>query len=217
MIADWHRVAGGCEVPLMSTIRRGTLSCLLLVLPLSALAPQGAGRRFSGPDSASSTRRIKIGASTLLGIPSVGVERPLVRAGRTFQWDLMVSPWVSVRDYPFEFVTGTAEWRAYRGGRSDGWYAALHTGVAAFRLQRWDYRDTTIYHEGASFLGGGTVGRVWRTRRGWLIDAYVGGGTTQSLYKSYDRLTGSRADAAKLWNISSEFLPYRTGLSIGLP
>ena len=201
----------------MLTIRRALVLCTLVVLPLSALASQSVGRRFAGPDSAPVTRRIKIGASTLLGIPSVGVERPLARAGRTFQWDLLVSPWVSVGDYPLEFAIGTAEWRAYRGGRTEGWYAALHAGVAAFRLQRWDYRDTTIYHEGASFLGGGTVGRVWRTRRGWLIDVYMGGGTTQSLYKSYDRLTGSRADGAKLWNISAEFLPYRTGLSIGLP
>lgn len=205
----------------MLTVRLSVAILLLSALPLSGVAAQGAprvaARAFERGDSTAGARRIKIGASTLVGIPSIGFERPLARAGRTFQWDLMVSPWVSVGGYPFEFAVGTAEWRAYRGGRTEGWYAGLHAGVAAFRLQRWDYRDTTIYHEGASFIGGGTVGRVWRTRRGWLIDAYMGGGTTQSLYKSYDRLTGSRADAAKLWNISSEFLPYRTGLSIGLP
>lgn len=201
----------------MLSIRRSIVICALAAVPLCGVAAQGAGRATEEADSTSAERRIKIGASTLLGIPSFGVERPLARAGRTFQWDLIVSPWVSVGGYPLEFVIGTAEWRAYRGERTDGWYAALHAGAAAFRLQRWDYRDSTIYHEGASFIGGGTFGRVWRTRRGWFIDAYVGGGTTQSLYKSYDRLTGSRADAAKLWNISSEFLPYRTGVSIGLP
>ena len=201
----------------MLSIRRSIVIGALTAVPLCGVAAQGAGRATEQADSTFADHRLKIGASTLLGIPSLGVERPLARAGRTFQWDLMVSPWASVGGYPLEFVVGTAEWRAYRGGRTEGWYAALHAGVAAFRLQRWDYRDTTIYHEGASFLGGGSVGRLWRTRRGWIIDAYMGGGTTQSLYKSYDRLTGSRADAAKLWNISSEFLPYRTGLSIGLP
>lgn len=201
----------------MLILRRSIVLLVLLAGPLRGIGAQGADSGSVRSYSAAAERRIKIGASTLIGIPSIGVERPLARAGRTFQWDLMVSPWVSVGGYPLEFAIGTAEWRAYRDGRTDGWYAALHTGVAAFRLQRWDYRDTTIYHEGASFLGGGTFGRVWRTRRGWLIDAYVGGGTTQSLYKSYDRLTGSRADLARLWNISAEFLPYRTGLSIGLP
>lgn len=201
----------------MLSIPRSIAIFALTTAPLCGVAAQAAGRESARGDSSSWERRIKVGASTLVGIPSVGVERPLARAGRTFQWDLMVSPWVSVGGYPLEFVVGTAEWRAYRDGRTEGWYAALHAGAAAFRLQRWDYRDTTIYHEGASFIGGGTVGRVWRTRRGWLIDAYLGGGTTQSLYKSYDRLTGSRTDGARLWNISSELLPYRTGLSIGLP
>ena len=206
-----------CEVPRMLTLRRSIAIFALATVPLCRVAGQSARPGSEGGDSTSAERRIKIGASTLIGIPSIGVERPLARAGRTFQWDLLVSPWVSVGGFPLEFVVGTAEWRAYRDGRTDGWYAALHAGVAAFRLQRWDYRDSTIYHEGASFLGGGTFGRVWRTRRGWIVDAYIGGGTVQSLYKSYDRLTGSRADAAKLWNISGELLPYRTGLSIGLP
>lgn len=201
----------------MLTLRCSIAIFALATVPLLGVAGQSARPGSEGGDSTSAERRVKIGASTLIGIPSIGVERPLARAGRTFQWDLLVSPWVSVGGFPLEFVVGTAEWRAYRDGRTDGWYAALHAGVAAFRLQRWDYRDTTIYHEGASFIGGGTFGRVWRTRRGWIVDAYIGGGTVQSLYKSYDRLTGSRADAAKLWNISGELLPYRTGLSIGLP
>ena len=206
-----------CEVHQMPMLRRSLVLFALVTMPLTGLSAQRVVPGSSVADSADWERRIKLGASALLGIPSVGVERPLARAGRTFQWDLMISPWVSVGGYPLEFAVGTAEWRAYRDGRTVGWYAGLHAGVAAFRLQRWDYRDTTIYHEGASFVGGGTVGRVWRTRRGWIVDAYIGGGTVQSLYKSYDRLTGSRADAAKLWNISGELLPYRTGVSIGLP
>ena len=54
-------------------------------------------------------------------------------------------------------------------------------------------------------------------KRGVLIDASIGGGSVQSLYKSYDRLTGNRVDGAKLWNISGELLPYRTRLTVGVP
>ena len=161
--------------------------------------------------------RLKVGATTLLGIPMIGVERPLRRARRSFQWDVMISPWRSIDGYPFEFVIGTGEWRFYRRETRDGWYSALHVGAAAFRLRRPDYADTTLYQEGASLLAGGSVGRVWRLRSGWTVDAYFGGGTVQSLYKGYDRITGNRYDGARRWNVGGEWLPYRAGLALGLP
>ena len=161
--------------------------------------------------------RIKVGAPTLVAIAHVGVERALRREGRTFQWDVMVSPWRSVEDYPLMFASGVAEWRFYRDPEAKGWYAALSAGAVAFRLQRTDYRDTTLYQEGAGLLFGGSVGRVWQLQSGWSIDAYVGGGTVQSLYKGYDRATGRRYDGAELWNVSGELYPFRTGLMVGLP
>jgi len=161
--------------------------------------------------------RLKIGATSLAAVLHVGVERPLRRDGRTFQWDLMVSPWLSVDGYPFTFAIGVAEWRFYREARAVGWYAALNAGGTAFRMQRADYRDTTLYQEGAGVVLGGSVGRVWQLRSGWTVEAYVGGGTMQSLYKGYDRATGRRYDGALLWNISGEVLPYRSGIVVGVP
>lgn len=161
--------------------------------------------------------RLKIGASTLVGIPMVGIERPLRYPRRTFQWDVMLSPWRSVDDYPLEFLVGVAEWRFYRAPSREGWYGALHLGATVFRLQRLDYRDTTLYQEGAGLLGGASVGRVWRLRSGSTIDAYIGAGSVQSIYKGYDRLTDARYDGARLWNVSGEWLPYRTGVSLGIP
>lgn len=161
--------------------------------------------------------RLKIGASTFAGIPSVGVERALRGRGRSFQWDATLSPWASVEGYPFQFALAIAEWRRYRANDRSGTYWALNTGAGLFRLRRPDYRDTTLYQEGGSLVAGASVGHVWRLRSGRTIDAYVGGGTIQSLYKGYDKLTGRRYDGAKLWNISSEILPFRTGISIGLP
>ncbi len=177
----------------------------------------GAGCVAAQEPTAVADVRVKVGASALLGIPLLGIERPLRRPGRSFQWDVLVSPWRSVDGYPFEFVVGTAEWRAYRRETRDGWYAAWHLGAGLFRLRKPEYADTTLYQEGGSLLGGASVGHVWQVRPGWTVDAYLGGGTIQSLYKGYDRLTGRRYDGARLWNVSGEWLPYRVGVAIGIP
>ncbi len=180
-----------------------------LGLPLLAGATEG--------QSVEGGSRVKIGATTLAGIPSVGFERDRARAGRTFQWDVMLSPWRSIDHAPFTFIIGTAEWRYYRRAQAEGWYSALHVGGTVFRMQRPAYRDSTLFQEGAGFMLGGSVGHVWRTPKGWTVDAFLGGGTVQSLYKGYDRATGRRYDGARLWNISGEILPYRTGIAVGLP
>ena len=161
--------------------------------------------------------RYKLGPSTLVGIPSFGIERPLARAGRSFQWDLTLSPWQSVEGYPFQFLLGVGEWRRYRQESREGVYGALHLGAAIFRLRRPDYRDTTLYQEGAGLLGGASIGYVTRLRGGWQLDAYLGGGTIQSLYKGYDKRTGARYDGAKLWNVSGEWFPYRAGVQVAVP
>lgn len=192
-----------------------TSGIVLLVVLLVLIS----GERVSAQSEVGTAmeRRVKIGASSLLGLPSVGVERALRRDGRTFQWDVTLSPWASVEGYPFQFMLAIAEWRRYRTEAGVGGYWALNTGAGLFRLRRPDYRDTTLYQEGGTLVAGASVGYVWRLRSGRTIDAFVGGGTMQSLYKGYDKLTGRRYDGAKLWNISAEILPFRSGLSIGLP
>lgn len=191
----------------------GIVGCVLAAA--STLAPRRAATQSSARGAAPSPTTVKGGVSTLLGIPHVGRERPLRAPGRSFQWDVMLSPWRSVEGYPFQFLVGAAEWRWYRRPDRSGWYAAVHAGAVAFRLRRPDYRDTTLYQEGAGVLGGATVGYQLRRPGGWALDLYAGGGTVQSLYKGYDRLTGSRYDGAKLWNVSGEFYPYRVGAMLG--
>lgn len=191
---------------------------LLHLVPAHSLPAQVPGPSGRPADVASlDGPRWTVGASTLLGIPMLGRERPLLAARRAFQWDVMVSPWRSVDGYPLEFVVGTAEWRWYRRASRTGPYGAMHVGAAAFRLRRPDYRDTTLYQEGAGLLGGVSVGYLVATRRGWRLDAYLGGGTIQSLYKGYDRRTQRRYDGAKLWNVSGEWWPYRIGVQVAPP
>ena len=116
-----------------------------------------------------------------------------------------------------QFLIGVAEWRYYARPDREGLYTGLHVGGALFRLQKWNYRDTARYQEGGSFLGGGVVGGRWTIAHDVLVDVWLGGGTVQSLYKGYDLLTRRRYDGAKLWNISGELLPYRTGIAVGIP
>lgn len=188
-----------------------------LVWCLSVWVSTAGAQGVEAATTARAPSLLKVGASSLLGIPMLGVERPLLRAGRSFQWDVMLSPWRSVDGYPLEFLVGIAEWRFHRRPTQDGLYWAVHLGAAAFRLRRPDYRDTTLYQEGAGVLAGASVGHVWRSRSGRTVEAYIGVGTVQSLYKGYDRATGRRYDGATLWNVSGEWLPYRTGVSVGFP
>ena len=85
-------------------------------LGASSLRAQGA----EAPPAAGSAALLKVGASSLLGIPMLGVERPLHDAKRSFQWDVMLSPWRSVEGYPLEFIVGVAEWRFHRNDARDG-------------------------------------------------------------------------------------------------
>lgn len=191
----------------------------LVILVLLALAPIGAqsGAPVAPAGDDGPWSRLKVGATTLVAVPHVGVERSLRRSRRSFQWDLLVSPWLSADGGPFTFAVATAEWRFYRSDRETGWFTAVNVGGAVFRLRRPDYRDTTLYQEGMSGMVGGSVGYVWQRRSGRTVELYVGAGSIQSLYKGYDALTDSRVDGARLWNVSGEFLPYRTGVQLGLP
>lgn len=191
--------------------RASLLLALLALTTVPAVSPAQSAPAEPPPSY------LKVGGSSLLGIPMVGVERPLRRAHRSFQWDVMLSPWASVDGFPLQFVVGTAEWRFHRRATRTGWYTGVNVGGAIFRLRRPDYADTTLYQEGVAIIGGVSLGHVWALRSGLTVDAYVGGGPVQSLYKGYDKLTGSRYDGAKLWNVSGEWFPYRVGAMVGVP
>jgi hypothetical protein len=154
-------------------------------------------------------------ATTLIGVPQVAWERPLSER-RTLQVDLTISPWRSVGHAPAQFGILLGEWRHHYRSVGAGPYVGLHVGVVAFRLQKWDHRNTEFYQEGFGAVGGATVGYEWRTRRGVVLDLFFGGGTAQSKYKGYSLVTGERYDGEEGWNESGEWLPYRGGVMVSL-
>ena len=179
---------------------RTTLASALLCLAL----PAGLG-----------AQRVVKGnlASTVYGVPQVAYELPL-GPKRSLQFDVMISPWRSRDGAPQQFGIFIAEWRHHYHERGDGPYVGGHVGIAIFRLQRWDYKDTEFYQEGIGALGGVTVGYEKRLRDPWSLDLFAGGGTAQSKYKGYSFLTGDRYDGEDGWNESGEWLFYRGGLML---
>lgn len=183
--------------------------CLrLLSLAVLSVAPAGQGL-------AQSFVKVNV-ATTLVGVPGIAYERTLSERV-SFQFDATVSPWRSVSGVPAQFAILIPEWRFHPRGVARGIYFGAHAGASVFRLQKWDHRNSDEYQEGAGLLFGATVGYQWRVRRNLIIDAFVGGGTAQSLYKGYSRSTGERYDGAVGWNKSGEWLPYRGGVMLAFP
>ncbi len=151
--------------------------------------------------------------STVVGVPQIAYERPWGQR-RSVQFDLVVSPWRSVGSAPAQLGILLVEGRHHFVRRGDGPYVGIHTGVAVFRLQRWDYRGTDLYQEGVGVVGGVTVGLQQPVGKRWVLEAFLGGGTIQSKYKGYSYVTGIRYDGEEGWNESGEWLFYRGGLML---
>lgn len=151
--------------------------------------------------------------TTVVGVPQVAYERPWGER-RSLQFDLAVSPWRSVDSAPAEFAIFLVEGRHHFRESEDGPYAGIHTGLAVFRFQRWDFRGTDRYQEGFGVMLGATVGLQLSVGERWGLDAFLGGGTIQSKYKGYSYVTGLRYDGEAGWNESGEWLIYRGGLML---
>lgn len=181
-----------------------------VALVAAAVAPARAQR-------ADAARVWKVNtASALIGVVEVAHERP---AGDRTTLHLAASGayWQSFDGAPLQFLMLLAELRRHADLRVLGWrpYAGLHAGATLFRLQKWEYWDTSLYQEGVGVIAGATFGFERPIGAGWVLDAYVGGGTHQSLYRGFDLTTGERYDKPEGLNKSGEWLPYRLGLMLG--
>jgi Protein of unknown function (DUF3575) len=180
-----------------------------LALPLPTLALLAA---ISRSGAAQTTLKVNA-ATTLLGVPGVGVERVL-GPRTTFQLDLTASLWKSIDHAPARFAILIPEWRYHLRDGHVGPYVGVHAGVIGFRVQKWDWRNSDFYQEGFGAVFGGTVGYKRRISERLVLDWYFGGGTAQSKYKGYAISTGERYDGEEGWNESGEWLPYRGGVML---
>ena len=164
---------------------------------------------------------IKInGATSLLGIPGVGVEVPVSKKF-SFQLDATMSFWnsVSIRKYserPYVFNQIFPEVRYYTKSVNDGFYIGSHFGYGMFKLSKnSSYASQNKYQYGYILFAGITTGYQWRIKDRWLIDMYVGGGWSKATYEGFEKQTGQRYDLEANVNFSGQWIPYRGGVMIG--
>ncbi|MDR2207237.1 MAG: DUF3575 domain-containing protein [Flavobacteriaceae bacterium] len=170
-----------------------------------------------------------------IGMINVGIETKLADK-YTFQGDIFVSPWKSFAGHNAQFYILGTEGRYYFDEAFKHWYVGANISFALFNIQKWTYwNDNTYivdgiemsnanyYQKGFSYILGATIGYQFKLGENWNMDIYLGGGTMQSFYRGYDKITGKRIDSHKenelglgerKWNRSGEFLPYRGGIMI---
>jgi len=157
---------------------------------------------------------IKVNAiTTLLAIPNVGVETSIGKKS-TFQFDILASPWKSIKGNPAQFYTFIPEYRYHFHEKNNGFYIGAHIGATLFNFQKWNYLNTDKYEKGFGYIMGATIGFQTRINDKFLLDCFFGGGNQQGFYKGYYISTGERYDKAVNYNKSGEWLPYRGGVMV---
>lgn len=157
---------------------------------------------------------VKVNAlTTLLTIPNVGIETSLGKKS-TFQFDVLASPWKSIKGYPAQFYTLTPEYRYHFHEKYNGFYVGAHVGATFFNFQKWNYLNTDKYEKGLGYIMGATIGFQTKINDKFLFDCFLGGGNQQGFYKGYYISTGERYEKAVHYNKSGEWLPYRGGVMV---
>ena len=156
---------------------------------------------------------VKVNAfSTLLTIPNVGIETSIGKKS-TFQFDITASFWSSKRT-PMQFYIFMPEYRYHFHENYNGFYVGANLGGTMFNFQKWNYLNTDKYEKGIGFLIGATIGYQKKINDKFMIDCFVGGGSSQGFYKGYYIGTNTRYESAKNYNKSGEWLPYRGGVMV---
>ncbi len=124
---------------------------------------------------------------------------------------------IKVNDMPMLLGLGFLEMHWFPKERFKGFYVGPTIGYGAFKLQKWEYWNSTEVQYGTSVFLGATVGYQWQVKN-WTFDLFVGGGWIHSIYEGYDYATGERYDKGKYkgkYNKSAEWLPFKGGVMIG--
>jgi hypothetical protein len=160
--------------------------------------------------------KVKVNAATtLLGFPSIGYERPI---GKYFSFhiDAIGSTFNRYHNMPLKFLIITPEVRYYPKATQTGFFVGGHLGGSTFHLQKYGYENTNKYQKGYNYMAGISLGYVYALSDKFALEGFVGGGTIQSYYRGYDITTGLRYEDSypDKFNKSGEWLPYRGGVNL---
>jgi len=151
--------------------------------------------------------------TTLLTIPNIGIETSIGKKS-TFQFDILASPWKSIKGKPAQFYVFIPEYRYHFHEKNNGFYVGAHIGATKFNFQKWNYLNTDKYEKGFGYVMGVTIGYQTKINDKFGLDCLLGGGNQQGFYKGYYLSTGERYETAKHYNKSGEWLPYRGGVMV---
>lgn len=165
---------------------------------------------------------------------NAGIEKQIAPK-MTLQGDVFISPWKSfAKRYAQVYMVGL-DARYYFTKAFDKFYVGANISTAAFQIQKWNYDgdnyyvskdgETTpyleknLYQRGITLLVGVVGGYQFKINDKMNMDLYLGFGSSQALYKGYDKISGNRYDNIgdarnREWNRSGEFLPYKGGLML---
>lgn len=172
---------------------------------------------FFYPQLNNRTSYIKVNTLFLpVGVLNGGAEFQ-ISDKNTIQADVFISPWKSVAGEHAQLYFAVGEFRHYLKGSFSGFYGGLNLGAGIYNMTKWDHFRLHQYEAGFTFLLGASAGYQWTIAPRWNLDAFIGGGISQSQYKGYQYLNKNlvfRYDGARGWNKSGELLPYRGGLML---
>lgn len=165
-----------------------------------------------------------------IGIVNIGLEHQITDK-ITVQGDVFISPWKSFDGHELQYYSVSIEGRYYFKEAFNGWFLGANIGASSFVLQKWNYwkddpypskneenviyKYSDLYQKGYSFLAGITAGYQFKLSDNWRMELYGTIGTSQDVYKGYDRVSGKRYDEnPDGYNRSGEIIPYRGGVMI---
>lgn len=157
-------------------------------------------------------------ASAMVLIPQIGFEYHFNPAW-SYQIDGTASFWKSFKSVPLQVGVLNQEFRYYLLKEPKNMFIAGNIGFTVFKTQKWNYWNSNVIQKGFSGYAGLSLGYVWHIQENLKAEVFLGAGSHQSRYKSFDKITGQRVDetAKGGWNKSGEFLPLRAGISLSVP
>ena len=170
-------------------------------------------------------------ATAPLLVPNAGVAFQ-TKEKQAVQLDVLGSFWDEfplLEDSPLHLTQIFFEYRWYQKEDLKGWFVAPHIGFGMFTMERPNfllikgrYDNDPVYESGKYRSGrvafyGATFGYTWSLNQKWALEAFVGLGLTQSMYKGYEneqRVDLKPDEAYRPFNGSGEVGVYRGGLML---
>lgn len=149
----------------------------------------------------------------IVGVPNIGIETKIGER-QTFQFDILASLWKSVNGKPRQFYIFIPEYRYHFRQINEGFYVGANVGFTLFNFQKYSSYNSGQYQKGFSYLIGATVGYKKTISDHFMLDFYIGGGSSQGFYKGYFIESDIRYDHTEHYNKSGEWIPYRGGVML---